>query len=43
MPCPPHLSWFDLPNDNWRWEQIKKLLIVQLPPYIYIYTNTQSM
>jgi hypothetical protein len=31
MPCSPLSPWFDLPN-IWRWVQIMKLLVVQLPP-----------
>jgi hypothetical protein len=33
MPCPPHPPWLDLPDDIWRWVQIMKILIVQLPPF----------
>jgi hypothetical protein len=32
MPCPPHSSWLDLPNNIWGWVQIMKFLIVQFPP-----------
>jgi hypothetical protein len=32
MPCQPHSSWLDLPNDIWQWVQIMKLPTVQLSP-----------
>jgi hypothetical protein len=33
MPRQPHRPWLDLPNHNWGWVQIMKLLIMQLPPF----------
>jgi hypothetical protein len=33
MPRPPHSPWLDLPDDVWKWVQVMKLLIVQLPSF----------